>query len=124
MRVHDLNWRPHLGLGRVLFFLSERSWWSCVGRSIRVCTTDGLLAAARDQRLRRALRGRPSLAWFLVPRSILVAVVCAAHISRKLARHRHLSARSAAEAVSRRLSRQGFAEDDGRCESASTFVQL
>src|SRR5262245_59757716 len=124
MLVHDLNLLAHFFLGRgekSLFFVPRSS---CVGRSIRVCAIDGFSAASRLQRLRKSVSRQSSSARFFVSRSISVLGFRAADVSRKLARHRNLSASAETEVVSRRLSRKNIAKYFGGCKSGARLAHL
>ena len=124
MRVHDLNSQADLRLGSGVFFQPKLPRRACARRSVCVCAVDGLSAAARIQRLRRQVPRRSSQAGLLLPRSILVLGICAAHVSRKLARHRNLFAGLGAQAVSRGIPRQGFAQYVGRRQRGARLADL
>ena len=124
MRVHDLNSQADSSLGSGVFFLPKLARRACARRSVRVCATDGLSAAAGVQCLRRQVPRRSSQPGLFVPRSILVFGICAAHVSRELAGHRNVFAGLGSQAVSRRVSRQGLAEHVGRRQSHARLANL
>src|SRR3990170_3126565 len=124
MRVHDLNSRAHLSLGGAIFFLPSRPRWSCVRRTIRICATHGVSAAARIQRLRQPLQRQWPIAWFFVSRSILVPELRAIDVSRKSAGYRNVPASARAEVASRGFSRQSVAQHVGRCKPRSRLANL
>src|SRR3989337_28819 len=124
MRVHDLNSRTDLSLGRGVLFLPRRPRKSCVRRAIRVYAVDELSSATRVQRLRRQVSRRSPQSRILVPRSMVVLGIRAAHLSRELAGHRNVLAGLESEIVSRRVSRQGLAEHLGRRQSRSRLANL
>ena len=117
MCVHDLNSRRH-------FPGKNFRRWGCVRRADRLCAAHGVSSPARFQRLRRALPRRLSPAILLLPRSVSGAGLCAAHVSRKLARHRDVLGSGGLETVSRGLPQPGLAEHLGRRQPRSRLADL
>src|SRR3972149_6600308 len=124
MRVHDLNFRAHLSLGRGVLFLPGWPRRPCVRWAVRVYAVDELSAATRVQRVRRQVSRRSSQSRLLLPRPFLGLGIRAAHLSRKLAGRRNLLASLGAQAVPRWISRQGLAEHLGRRQSRSRLANL
>ena len=121
MSAHDFKTVENYGLSGTT---AKWKGTAYVLRNDRFRSVDGFPPQARIQQVRQALPSRLSRQQFLLPRSISLHGICAIDLPRKSPRHRNLSASSATETVSRRVSQHGRSQYACQCQSTTRLADV
>jgi len=121
MTVFDFNSLARIGHNSFIF---DRKGMGNAQWAHRLLSTDGFLAKTRIQQMRSTLSRSLSPPNLLLLRSIPLYGFCSIDLSRKPPRHRNLSSRNEAQALSCRHPRQRLSKYLSRCQRKQKLAHL